>query len=205
MVKSTEPIRPILALDASWTCTGWAMVTQDGPDRAGSFSPSGTWKWERLEAHLSALIEEAGDWVETLKREHGADRVALPRLVVEEPTDHRKRTERRNDRITLRGLSYCVGGVALQGVRHGWASPWPVDANDWRAAMGWRSGTREALKAAARRTVASRWPMLREHVDRDTGADVCEAILLGWCASREGVLRPPKGPTRDVVVNLGDW
>lgn len=148
----------ILAFDPSWTQTGWALCRRDGPERVGALTPSRSRRWTDLRQKLAALPVPAI---------HG--------VVLEQPGQHGGLHGGR-DAATVRGLSLCVGGIALWAAAS-YGEPWLVEPHAWRRWWGLGGDDRATGKVRAIALVAAQgWG--------DHGADVAEAILIGVGAAR---------------------
>lgn len=154
----------ILAFDPSWTCTGYAVCTDTGPVRVGSFG-----KRQRRYSGLLAALE-------------GIDSSGVERAVLEEPGRH-DGLHGGGDVSTVRGISLCVGAIALWATRFG--EPWLVEPHEWRRWWGLGGVAREKGKAQAQALVAGKgWG---QH-----GPDVAEAILIGVGAAQNFRIAPKK-------------
>ena len=154
----------ILAFDPSWTCTGYAVCTAEGPVRVGSFGK----RTRRYSGLLEAL--------------EGIDLAGVERAVLEEPGRH-DGLHGGGDVQTVRGISLCVGAIALWSTRFG--EPWLVEPHVWRRWWGLGGVDRARGKAQAQALVAGKgWG---QH-----GPDVAEAILIGVGAAQNFRIAPRK-------------
>lgn len=196
----------VLALDAAWDRTGWAICDADGPLVFGDARPDGEWRHAKAAALFRELRAEA--------QELAIGRDADPILVVERCGTHyswqapkRGKDDQRGADPTrvVRGLSEIVGSSANAGVGVGWRYPWLIEPNDWRSWWRLRGGGREKVKAAAVALVGCAWPAVGKVLEaRGDAGDVAEAILLGVGAARRST-EAPTGPKRAIGGVADVW
>lgn len=195
----------VLSADASWKTTGWAISDAKGPIVFGDARLSGDWRYAKAQVLVRELRAEAVDLA--------IGRDATPIAVIERAGTHyswqdakRQAGDKRgaDPTVVVRGLSECVGAIALGTVWPGWGYPWLIEPNDWRAWWNLR-GRREGLKRAALALVGAHWPAIhRVLVRRGDEGDVAEAILLGVGAARRES-EAPTGPKRTISGVADVW
>lgn len=187
------------AHDAAWGGWGRAVCTEDGPVASSHIELGGrTWRWDAMWIELdtgghAAFAEHAAQ----LARDRGD----VPRFVVEVSPPNAKRRGRdgkpRNQVQTSYAMGQATGPILLDGVRPGWAYPWPVPPRMWRGWLGWPAGG-DAKSACISVCRAEGWG---HHIQpwgndpRGAAGDVAEAIVMGVWACRNAA-KAPKGPAR---------
>lgn len=194
----------VLAFDAGWGGTGWALCTANKPVATGYAKPGGkTWRMVALRELLGQLEHQVADLAA-----HSHPNDPQPRVVIERAPKFY--AGRGNQAAIGFGMGEIAGAIELWGCRPTWEHPWLVTPDVWR--RWWWSkpprGRTKLKRAAVMQIQGSPWRAEIEGLARDgrepqdfegPAGDVAEAILLGIGAARRiasplTVNDAPKGP-----------